>query len=199
MQVKRIKCPNCGIVLDVQNSKNESVKQITCPKCKSVLQVKFPPQQKPMEAETYIAPKLIHSDDGATQLAGGHGETQLAGGGYAATQLGTSPIKKKVKARLLYGDESYELDEGQNIVGRHGQTSKATVQINTADRYMSRQHCSITIKTLSDGTKKAVLSNYQNKNLTTVDGQEIETGDEIRLSDGNNITMGHTTITFKLS
>lgn len=199
MQVKRIKCPNCGIVLDVQNSKNESVKQITCPKCKSVLQVKFPPQQEPMEAETYIAPKPNYSDDGATQLAGGYGETQLTNGGYATTQLGLSPIKENTKAKLLYGGESYELEEGQNIVGRHGQTSKATVQINTADRYMSRQHCSIIVKTLPDGTKKAVLSNYQNKNLTTVDGQEIETGDEIRLSDGNNITMGHTTITFKLS
>lgn len=199
MQVKRIKCPNCGVVLDVQNSKNESVKQITCPKCKSVLQVKFPPQQEPMEAETYIAPKPNYSDDGATQLAGGYGETQLTNGGYATTQLGLSPIKENTKAKLLYGGESYELEEGQNIVGRHGQTSKATVQINTADRYMSRQHCSIIVKTLPDGTKKAVLSNYQNKNLTTVDGQEIETGDEIRLSDGNNITMGHTTITFKLS
>ena len=152
-----------------------------------------------MEAETYIAPKPNYSDDGATQLAGGYGETQLTNGGYATTQLGLSPIKENTKAKLLYGGESYELEEGQNIVGRHGQTSKATVQINTADRYMSRQHCSIIVKTLPDGTKKAVLSNYQNKNLTAVDGQEIETGDEVRLSDGNSITMGHTIVTFKLS
>ena len=127
MQVKRIKCPNCGIVLDVQNSKNESVKQITCPKCKSVLQVKFPPQQEPMEAETYIAPKPNYSDDGATQLAGGYGETQLTNGGYATTQLGLSPIKENTKAKLLYGGESYELEEGQNIVGRHGQTQTEPV------------------------------------------------------------------------
>ena len=39
---------------------------------------------------------------------------------------------------------------------------------------------------------------YQNKNLTSVDGQPIETGDTIRLTDGNSITMGHTTVTFKL-
>ena len=199
MQIKRIKCPNCGVVLEVKNSKNETIKQINCPQCKSVLQVKFPPQLEPIEAETYIAPKPSYTDDGATQLSGCDGETQLAGSSYAATQLGTSPIKENVKAKLLYGGESYLLEEGQNIVGRQGQTSRATVQINTADRYMSRQHCSITVKTLPDGTKKAVLSNYQNKNLTTVDGQEIETGDEIRLSDGNSITMGHTTVTFKLS
>jgi len=197
MQIKKIQCPSCGVVLEVKNSKNEEVKQITCPKCKAVLQVKFGPQQaptsqqEPLDAHTYYAPPKSPSFN--------DGETQLAGDSYAATQLAETPVNVKTPAKLLYGGVSYELEEGQNIVGRRGETSRATVQINTADRYMSRQHCSITVKTLPDGTKKAVLSNYQNKNLTTVDGQEIATGDEIRLTDGNSITMGHTTVTFKLS
>lgn len=201
MQTKRIKCPQCGVVLDVKNSKNEEVKQITCPQCKAVLQVKFPPQQEPLEAKTYYAPpKPKATDFGATQLAdGGDGRTQLAGGSFGATQLVTDVPKTKAMPRLLYGGGTYQLEEGQNIIGRKGNTSKATVQIETADRYMSRQHCSITVSTLPDGTKKAVLSNYQNKNLTSIDGQEIETGDTIRLTDGNAITMGRTTVTFKLS
>lgn len=191
MQTKRIKCPSCGVVLDVQNSKNELVKQITCPKCKAVLQVKFSPQQEPLEAKTYYAPpKQPVADNGATQLAGSS---------YGATQLVTDTPKISTTAKLLYDGISYPLEEGQNIIGRRGNTSKATIQIATDDRYMSRQHCSITVTTLPDGTKKAVLSNYQNKNLTSIDGQEIETDDAIRLTDGNSITMGHTTITFKLS
>ena len=191
MQTKRIKCPSCGVVLDVQNSKNELVKQITCPKCKAVLQVKFPPQQEPLEAKTYYAPpKQPVADNGATQLAGSN---------YGATQLVTDTPKISTSAKLLYDGISYPLEEGQNIIGRKGNTSKATIQIATDDRYMSRQHCSINVTTLPDGTKKAVLSNYQNKNLTSIDGQPIETGDAIRLTDGNSITMGHTTITFKLS
>ena len=199
MQTKRIKCPSCGVVLDVQNSKNEAVKQITCPKCQAVLQVKFPPQQEPLEAKTYYAPpKPIPVDCAATQLAGNNGATQLAGASYGATQLVTDVPKQRTSAKLMCGGATYQLEEGQNIVGRKGNTSKAIVQIATDDRYMSRQHCSITVTTLPDGTKKAVLSNYQNKNLTSVDGQEIETGDAIRLTDGNSITMGHTTVTFKL-
>lgn len=191
MQTKRIKCPSCGVVLDVQNSKNELVKQITCPKCKAVLQVKFPPQQEPLEAKTYYAPpKQPVADNGATQLAGS---------GYGATQLVTDTPKISTSAKLLYDGISYPLEEGQNIIGRKGNTSKATIQIATDDRYMSRQHCSVTVTTLPDGTKKVVLSNYQNKNLTSIDGQPIETGDTIRLTDGNSITMGHTTIKFKLS
>ena len=190
MQTKRIKCPNCQVVLDVTNSKNEEVKQITCPKCQAVLQVKFPPQQAPLEAETYYAPKKPAVDSGATQLAGSS---------FGATQLVTpKEMPKKSNARLVFEEQPYFLEEGRNIVGRKGTTSKATVQIATEDRYMSRQHCSITVTTLPDGTKKAVLSNYQNKNLTSVDGQEIETGDEIRLTNGDRITMGHTTVVFKL-
>ena len=190
MQTKRIICPQCRAVLDVKNSRNEGVKQITCPNCKTSLQVKFDPQQEPIEAHTYIAPSPSQSAL--------DGETQLAGAGYAATQLATSP-KQQSTAKLLFHGVGYELEEGQNIIGRKGTTSKATIQIDTDDRYMSRQHCSITVKTLPDGTKKVVLSNYQNKNLTSIDGQEIETGDEIRLSNGNQITMGHTTVTFKQS
>ena len=191
MQTKRIKCPNCQVVLDVTNSKNEQVKQITCPKCQAVLQVKFPPQQAPLEAETYIAaPKKPMLDGGATQLAGNSN---------GATQLITPKEKpKESNARLVFEEQPYFLEEGQNIIGRKGNTSKADIQIDTDDRYMSRQHCSITVTTLPDGTKKAVLSNYQNKNLTTIDGQEIETGDAIRLINGNRITMGHTTVVFKM-
>lgn len=191
MQTKRIKCPKCGVVLDVKNSKNEEVKQIICPSCKTVLQVKFQPQQEPMEAKTFYAPPK--------QPVADNGTTQLVGGSFGATQLVMSPKNETAKASLVFGGVSYPLEEGQNIVGRKATTSTANVQIETADRYMSRQHCSITVTTLPDGKKKAVLSNYQNKNQTTIDGQSIETGDAIRLTDGNSITMGHTTLTFKLS
>lgn len=193
MQTKRVKCPHCGVVLDVKNSKNETLKQITCPQCKYPLQVKFDPAEEqpeppsdPLEAETYYAPKK--AVDAATQL----------GGISSATQLASTPRKNK-KAILTFQGEDYLLSEGQNIIGRSGTTSKASIQIKTDDRYMSRQHVAIEVKTFADGTIKAVLQNYKNKNETLIDGQAIETGDEIRLADNNTITMGRTTVTFKIS
>ena len=42
----RIKCPSCGVILDIKNSKNEAVKRVTCPNCKKQLAVDF--QEKPM-------------------------------------------------------------------------------------------------------------------------------------------------------
>lgn len=187
MQIKRVKCPQCNAVLDVKNSKNEEVKQITCPSCQTLLQVRFAAQQEPIEAHTFLE---IHQNNGETQLT-----VDLSG----VTQLQRSDSQVHSCAELLYGGVSYPLSEGQNIVGRKGNTSKATVQIETADRYMSRQHVAIEVTTLPNGTLKVLLSNYQNKNLTSVDGQPIETGDAIRLTDGNAITMGHSTLTFKLS
>ena len=194
MQIKRIICPKCRAILDVKNSQNEEVKIITCPSCKTGLKVKFPPQQEPVEAKTFLSGQPT-AGNGTTQLGGLDGRTILGGN----TVLGTSNQGTSVTARLTYGGKDYPLKEGQNIIGRQGTTSMATVQIETADRYMSRQHCSITVSTLPDGTKKVVLRNYQNKNQTTVDGQPIENDDTIRLTDGNCITMGHTTVTFKLS
>lgn len=192
MQIKRVKCPQCNAVLDVKNSKNEKVKQITCPSCQTWLQVRFAPQQEPIEAHTFLeTPQSSQSLD--------NGETQLAAGMSGATQLNISESQTHTHAELLYGGVNYPLVEGRNIVGRKGNTSKATVQIETADRYMSRQHVAIEVTTLPNGTLKVLLSNYQNKNLTSVDGQPIETGDAIRLTDGNAITMGHSTLTFKLS
>ena len=96
MQTKRIKCPKCGVVLDVKNSQNEVVKQITCPSCKTALQVKFQPQQEkqdPVEAHTYYAPPK--------QPMASDGETQLAGTNYGATQL-YAPAQKP-SAGLSFG------------------------------------------------------------------------------------------------
>lgn len=102
-------------------------------------------------------------------------------------------------ARLICGNRSYLLPIGRNIVGRSGETSEATIQIESEDRYMSRQHCCIDVKMGSDGQVTAVLSNYQNKNVMKVNGHQIQKGTSIQLSDGNTITMGHTNVKFKLS
>ena len=188
MQVKRIRCPQCRVVLEVKNTKGEAVKQIICPSCKTALQVKF---DTPMEARTYHIPPRQSAPD--------NGETQLPQGLNGATQLVPTKSASSHHLHLAYNVHTYPLAEGQNIIGRKGYTSEATVQIDTDDRYMSRLHCIITVTTLPDGTRKAVLSNHQNKNTITVDGQPLEAGDAIRLADGNSIRMGHTDIIFKLT
>jgi pSer/pThr/pTyr-binding forkhead associated (FHA) protein len=50
------------------------------------------------------------------------------------------------------------------------------------------------VSTLPDNSKKVVLNNYKNKNVTAVNGQQLLEDDVIRLADGNIITMGKTNI-----
>lgn len=49
VQVLDIKCPSCGTLLTVRNSKNEAVKQIECPQCKKHLAINFREDFKPVE------------------------------------------------------------------------------------------------------------------------------------------------------
>ena len=179
MQKKRIQCPQCGVVLDVKNSMNEPVKQIICPSCNTALRIKFELQKEPLEAHTYCSPKTSNDNYDATELA--------------------TPSKPSKSACLIFEGFTYRLDMGDNIIGRKGNSSKATIQIPTTDRYMSRQHCLINVRSLSDNSLKVVLRDYQNKNLTLVNGQTIEKSDEIRLMNGDKVTMGQTTLIVKIS
>ena len=45
----RIKCPSCGVILEVRNSSHEAVKRISCPHCKKQLAVNFQEEKKPVE------------------------------------------------------------------------------------------------------------------------------------------------------
>lgn len=166
------------------------IKRIVCPSCNVALQVK---NSKNELLKQIVCPSC------RTPLQVRFAPQQIPANAYAGTQLVSFAANNILWARLEYEGAVYPLKEGDNIVGRQGITSQATVQIETDDRFMSRQHCIITVKTLTDGTKKVVLKNFQNKNVTSVDGYKLLPGDEIRLSDGNNITMGHTTVVFQLS
>lgn len=198
MQIKKIKCPNCGVILEVKNSKDEEEKRISCPKCKAGLKVMFSkpkPKEELLTAHTVYGPqepKPVPQDNGSTQLGGAAVGVATSG----STQL--APPQTFVRqAMLVFNGESFDLELGENSVGRKANTSHASLQIPTTDRYMSRQHVLITVRRLPDGALKSVLRNDQNKNDTLIDGQAIENGDEIRLTNGNRITMGRTNLLYK--
>lgn len=62
MEELRIKCPSCGIILDVRNSRNEAVKKITCPNCKKQLAVTFREEPKPAQ---FVEIKMMQLSDGS--------------------------------------------------------------------------------------------------------------------------------------
>lgn len=193
MEVKRIKCPKCGVVLVVKNTKNEALKSIICPKCKTKLKVPF---KQTNNGETQLE---CYPNSGETQLGSNHnnGETQL-GSFQSSGETQLSPIKNEPQttASLRIDGKNYQLQVGVNIIGRKASTSLATIQIETSDRYMSRQHAKIVVSKMPDGKLKAIISNDRNKNITTIDGQDLLQGEAIVLTDGDRIVMGKTTVTY---
>lgn len=99
---------------------------------------------------------------------------------------------------LVFHGTRYPLGFGKNVVGRKAETSSATVQIPVDDLYMSRQHCIINVTLQSDGSVSALLSNYQNKNRTVVNGRIVDNQNNIMLNNGNQITLGRTNLLIEM-
>lgn len=191
MEVKRVKCSNCGIILEVKNSKNEAVKLITCPQCKAPLRVRFQPQQ-PLEVETILPgrqQRVAPQNDGET-LLGGRQDSER-------TILGQGRQQGAATACLVLAGQQYVLRQGANTVGRKAQTSQATLQLPVSDPYMSRHHLQITVSVLPNGKLKAVISNDRNKNITSINGVELPHDEAIVLSNGDRIVMGKTTVVYQ--
>ena len=179
MEIKRVACKACGAKLEVRNTNNEAVKLIRCPSCKATLQVLFhqvPPEPKPQTAaETqYVqkgAPPKNPENDQSTVLAP------------------QKPVAEQLPAFSLQGAE-YRLNLGQNIVGRFSKTNVATVPIVTTDHTVSRGHAMVNVVMLADGSYKAVISNYQNKNPIIVNGVMLQKGEELVLTDKAIVELG---------
>lgn len=193
MEVKRVKCSNCGIILEVKNSKNEAVKLITCPQCKAPLRVRFQPQQ-PLEVETVLPGVSPPSS------AWRHRTTARRCWEAARTASGPSSAKDASRAPtacLVLAGQQYVLRQGANTVGRKAQTSQATLQLPVSDPYMSRHHLQIVVSVLPNGKLKAVISNDRNKNITSINGVELPHDEAIVLSNGDRIVMGKTTVVYQ--
>ena len=167
-----IKCPGCGVILRVTNSKNEAEKRFNCPNCGKHIVIPF---------------YKIKPEDGETQLDGQPG-TQ-------ATQIGGQSVDQH-SCYLLCNGKKYGLAIGCNSVGRRAMSSNADVQIDIDDRFFSREHMLINVRRLPDGSIKVDISNYKNKNVTRVNDIELEQGDAIVLHDGDRIFVGTTTLVF---
>lgn len=69
METLRIKCPSCGIVLEVRNSKNEKVKKITCPNCQKQLAITFGDMAAPV-GSLYEGTTRYQLNEGANAIPG---------------------------------------------------------------------------------------------------------------------------------
>ena len=97
MDVKRIRCPKCGVVLDVRNSKGETEKTFRCPKCGVGLRVSFARITEDGHTTVYggrnsitCRPRLIYGGEEYLLSEGRNVIGRKALSSTATTQIGTS-------------------------------------------------------------------------------------------------------------
>lgn len=174
---KLIMCPKCKAKLKVKNPKALDVVEVLCPHCSTRLRVTFSLESKPRttDYETVIGSALSGYDVNTVLAA------KKTGSHY----------------RLVSGDRQYELADGENTIGRHSQTPQSTIQVITDSRRMSRRHARIEVVRLGDGSARARISNWENKNRTLVNGHELQGDDVLMLKDGMTIEMGDVKFRFE--
>lgn len=110
MEVLHIKCPACGAVLEVKNSKNEAVKRISCPQCKKHLAVTFREEPKPAQ---FVEIKMVQLSDGSTKtivraLTAEH-----------IVKVNGEQLQKDDEVVLAIGDE-LQIDDTKGVFGKEG-------------------------------------------------------------------------------
>ena len=127
MDQLRIKCPSCGIILEVKNSKNEAVKRITCPNCKKQLAVNFAdiPTPKPSVPQLPIA--ALYEGEDKIQLSEGLNRFPRVPAGLAelrVTRLADGSCKHILRAlasevrlnsKALQPDDEIVLQRGDKV------------------------------------------------------------------------------------
>jgi len=95
--------------------------------------------------------------------------------------------------------QTYALQLGKNTIGRKA-NKPANVLIETADKYMSRNHCVIEAVQGRDQSYKFVLYDIGSTNGTYVNAKvrsRLGTSDEVYIKDGDTIQIGRTKVVLK--
>jgi len=123
-----IKCPSCGVVLGVKNSKNEAVKKITCPQCKQSMAVSFEVEVQPSTAAPqplgalYYGEMRIPLQEGAnnTQFPGCqcvalHVVRLSDGSSKCVVQPLVADASVKINGEVLQKDDKVVLAKGDRL------------------------------------------------------------------------------------
>lgn len=161
--------------------------RVKCPRCKGINEVNIPEgvEEYSFHCANPECKTLIHLNCNTEH-----------------TQLPQVRIESRQPGYLILNSEVYPLREGSLVVGRAAAQSTADLQLSTADRTMSRRHCTIEVIRLSTGRIKAIISELRTDaqllehRPLLLDGEKVRPGERIVLGNGDRITLGSTQITY---
>lgn len=168
-----IRCPHCNIGLKVDETKiPANIQTFNCPKCKKPIPVAYvTKKQNPDDSET-----VILSIPGAKDI---------------------KPGKLQVLANEFTPEQTLQLSEGVNIIGRQSPSKDSATTIETKDKLMSRAHIGIEIRKDAKGNYNHYLYDNKSTNRTLYNSNYIEPGEIVILKDKDEIVIGQTHLIFE--
>lgn len=180
----KIKCPNCGAPLNIKEVPGIEDKIIHCPVCDENNPFsKFKPVVQKVHDDTQYV-KKNSDEDLTTELNTIQEITVITGNAYL--------VDRNTK-------KTYRLDEDVNYVGRKAASTppKVNVRIETSDMGFSRAHmCLEAVK--QGNVRKYKIKNDENKNMTFVNGVELDKNDVVYLKDNDIIKSSSVELQFRL-
>jgi len=168
-----VKCPHCKVGLKVDEQKiPQGIDFFKCPKCKHDIPLSSLRDKR--ERHT--------------------GETNTVIFQPVGTEGGKLTVLLNVSTNTA--EQVFHLQEGNYVVGRKASVSNANIQVETADKMMSRNHVRIVVKKDAHGGIIHCLSDNQSKNRTMYNGKYLEEGEEVVLRDNDEIKIGNTVLQF---
>ena len=187
-----VKCPTCGKICHLKSDKEITAQStFICPVCKEKHIVGN--CQRVVVQKKSVVPSSDETNYGPAPSARGD-ETQIGpqpqGAGGDETQIGASP-RASIGVLVDSMGRTYQLKSGVNTIGRKATSSPASVQIETNDRTMSRNHAVIEVRN-AGGQMLHILKNGANKNPSYINNALIAANDQLILNNGDRMKFGET-------
>lgn len=167
--MKKIKCPKCNnyITFDASNYAEGQVLVFDCPDCHKQFKIR-------------IGKDRLRDKDRAVDLQEQKDEAQY---GYIV-----------VVENVFSYKQIFPLHLGDNLIGRSNLGTEVDIPIETSDPSMDRRHCYINVSKDKRGELVYTLRDNDSVVGTFLMNDILAPKDRIRLSDGDVITLGATSI-----
>lgn len=166
-------CPYCGhtLSLNISGLDNDTAERIICDQCR-----------KPLALYKQRAKALLHTERGVKAVS------------VEDAQFSDDSIYLEFIENEFAPTQKLQVPLGKSVLGRHNPKSTADIQVMTGDPSMDRNHSILFLD------NKGWLSIMDNDSMTGtfVNGLELDPGERRRLTDGDVLTLGATSVIIHL-
>ncbi len=173
--MKRVRCPKCDNYIQFDETKYEAGQSLVfvCDKCQKQFSIRI----------------------GKSKLNAGSRREEKADESDGLQEFGNIIVIENVFAYK----QVFPLHEGDNLIGRRNRGTEVDIPIESNDPSLDRRHCYINVKRNKQGELVYTLRDNNSITGTFLMNELLGPKDQIRLEDGDVVTLGATTLILQKS